>query len=281
MRNFQNCTAVVTGAGSGIGRALALRLAGMGANLAVCDINGSALDDTAEMLGAFDIKVRADAVDVTDQEVVMNYAKSVQDDFGHVNLVINNAGAALNGEFSKLSLEDIGWQMDVNFWGVAHGTKAFLPILEQAEWGHIVNISSIFGMVSVPGNSAYNASKFAVRGMTEALRHELKMAGSTVSCTTVNPGGVKTNIVRNARTGRNNGFMGGRSKDEMITNFDKLARTTPEKAAKIILTGAAKDKMRVLVGFDAWLVDKIQRLFPTLYFPVMVKVLGYGKELVE
>ena len=278
--DFSGAVAVITGAGSGIGRGLALNLAEQGAHLALCDISQSGLDETKAMIGE-KVRVRTDLLDVTNRDAVFAYAKDIQEDFGKVNLVFNNAGAALNGEFEKTGLDDFDWQMDVNFGGVLNGTKAFLPILEQAEWGHITNISSIFGIVAAPGNSAYNASKFAVRGMTECLRLELEIAGSSVSATSVHPGGVKTNIVRNARSGRGNTFMNGRTKDEMAAGFDKLARTTADKAAKIILKGTAKNKKRILVGADAVVVDKVQRWFPTLYYPVMVKFFGYGKDLMD
>lgn len=271
MRDYKGAVVAVTGAGSGIGRALALQLAGEGANVAISDINSESLAGTSEMLAAFDVKVRADILDVTDEKVVFDYADAVRDHFGHVNMVINNAGAALSGDFSKASLDDFRWQMDINFWGVAYGTKAFLPILEQAEWGHIVNISSIFGIIASPSNSAYNASKFAVRGMTEALRIELDQAGSSVSCTCVHPGGVKTNIARTARVVKTNDPE-AKSADELADNFDKLARTTPEKAAQVILKGAARNKKRVLVGGDAKLLDKMQRLLPTRYAGVLAAI---------
>ncbi|NNE58478.1 MAG: SDR family oxidoreductase [Hellea sp.] len=278
--NFNDAVAVITGAGSGIGRALAIGLAGQGAHLALSDINQSGLDETAALIGD-KVKIRTDLLDVTNRKAMFEYAEMVQAHFGKVNLVFNNAGSALNGEFTRTGLGDFDWQMDVNFGGVLNGTKAFLPILEQAEWGHITNISSIFGIIAAPGNSAYNASKFAVRGLTECLRIELGQAKSTVSCTSVHPGGVKTNVVRNARSARGNTFMGGKTHDEMVKNFDKLARTSPEKAAAIILKGTAKNKKRVLVGTDAKIIDKIQRLFPTVYFPIMVKLFGYGKDLME
>ncbi len=271
MRNYNNSVAVITGAGSGIGRALSIHLASSGADVAISDINSDSLQETADMLSTFDVRVLASVLDVSDEVAVFEYAQSVQDHFGRVNLVINNAGAALSGDFAKTSLEDFKWQMGVNFWGVAYGTKAFLPILEQAEWGHIVNISSIFGIIASPGASAYNASKFAVRGMTEALRIELDAAGSSVSCTCVHPGGVKTNIVRKARTVRDNS-PGAKSKEELAAHFDQVAKTTPEKAAQVILKAAARNKKRVLVGADAWLLDKVQRLFPTRYAGVLDKL---------
>ncbi len=278
---FRDAVAVVTGAGSGIGRALALGLAARGAHLALSDIDANGLRETQKMLEAFDIKNRIDVLDVSQKDAMFAYAQMIKDHFGQVNLVFNNAGYALNGEFERTGLEDFERQMDVNFWGVAYGTKAFLPILQDADWGHITNISSLFGLIAAPGNSAYNASKFAVRGMTECLRIELKQAQSTVSCTSVHPGGVKTNVVRNAVSGRGNSFTGGRTKDEMVQNFDKLARTTPEKAAEIILRGTERDKMRVLVGMDCAIIDKIQRLLPTGYFAIMTRVFGYGKGFVE
>jgi len=277
---FKEAVAVVTGAGSGIGRALALELAKRGAHIAISDINETGLGETANMIGEA-VKVRTDLLDVTNRKAMFAYAADVKDEFGKVNLVFNNAGAALNGRFDQTGLDDFDWQMDVNFGGVLNGTKAFLPILEQAEWGHITNISSIFGIIAAPGNSAYNASKFAVRGMTECLRIELEQSGSSVSCSTVNPGGVKTNVVRNARSAHGNTFMGGKTHEEMIQGFDELAKTTPEKAANIILNGTAKNKKRILVGTDAKIIDKIQRLFPTVYFTIMNKTIGWGKDLMD
>ncbi len=279
--DFKNAVAVVTGAGSGIGRALAIGLAARGTHVAISDINQDALQETLAMLDAFDVKTRADFLDVTNQDDVFRYANTIQDHFGSVNLVFNNAGAALNGEFSRVNLDNFAWQMDVNFWGVAYGTKAFLPVLEQSEWGHITNISSLFGLVSSPGNSAYNASKFAVRGMTEALRIELDLAKSSVSCSCVHPGGIKTNIVRNARPGRGNTFIGGKTRDEMVAGFDQVAHVTPERAAEVILRGTQKNKKRILIGKDAWIIDKIQRLLPTRYFEIMRGVFGFGKGLVD
>lgn len=278
--DFNDAVAVVTGAGSGIGRALAVELASRGAHLALSDINEDGLAETASLIGD-KVQIRTDRMDVTNRDAMFAYAAVIKEEFGKVNLVFNNAGAALNGRFDQTNLEDFDWQMNVNFGGVLNGTKAFLPILEQAEWGHITNISSIFGIIAAPGNSAYNASKFAVRGMTECLRIELQQSGSSVSCSTVNPGGVKTNVVRNARSAHGNTFMGGKTHEEMIQGFDELAKTTPEKAAKIILDGTAKNRKRILVGADAKLIDKIQRLFPTAYFPIMNKTLGWGKDLMD
>lgn len=277
MRNFNNCVAVVTGAGSGIGRALALDLASRGADLAISDINEKGLQETANLLEAFDVKVRADYLDVAKREDVFAYADAIQDHYGSVNLVINNAGAALNGEFRDTTVDDMIWQMDVNFWGVVYGTKAFLPYLERAEWGHIVNISSLFGLIGSPSTSLYNASKFAVRGLTETLRIELDASQSTVSASSVHPGGVKTSVARSARTVRTN-KPGAKTIEERADEFDQVARTTPEKAAKIILDGTAKNKMRILVGNDAKLIDKIQRVLPTKYAWFLQKIFGIGSD---
>lgn len=277
MRDFKNCVAVVTGTGSGIGRALALNLASRGANLAISDINEDGLQATAKMLEAFDVKVRADYLDVSKRDDVFAYADAIQEHFGVVNLVINNAGAALSGEFRDTPVDDMIWQMDVNFWGVAYGTKAFLPYLERAEWGHIVNISSLFGLIGSPNTSIYCASKFAVRGMTETLRIELDADNSTVSATSVHPGGIKTNVARSARAVRTN-KPDAKTVDERADEFDKLVRTTPEKAAEVILNAAAKNKMRVLVGPDAKLIDKIQRLMPTKYAWFLEKIFGVGED---
>lgn len=277
MRDFKDCVAVVTGTGSGIGRALALNLAARGANLAISDINEAGLQETVKMLEAFDVKVRADYLDVSKRDDVFAYADAIQEHYGVVNLVINNAGAALNGEFRDTPVDDMVWQMDVNFWGVVYGTKAFLPYLERAKWGHIVNISSLFGLIASPSTSLYNASKFAVRGLTETLRIELDADNSSVSATSVHPGGIKTNVARSARSVRTN-KPGAKTIDERADEFDKLVRTTPEKAAEVILKAAAKNKMRVLVGPDAKLIDKIQRLLPTKYAWFLEKIFGIGKE---
>ena len=268
-RSFKDAVAVITGAGSGMGRTLAIQLAEEGAHLALSDINLESVQETKTMLAEAGVNIRADLLDVTNKDAVFAYAEDVQKEFGKVNLVFNNAGAALNAPFEKMTIEDFKWQMDVNFWGVAYGTKAFLPILEQAEWGHIVNTSSLFGLVASPTNSAYNASKFAVRGMTECLRMELDQKDSNVSITSVHPGGVKTNIVKLARTSQNNTFLDGKSREEAVARFDELAITTAEKAASIIIEGVRKNKKRVLVGPDAKFMDKVQRLMPEGYQKVM------------
>lgn len=266
MRELSNCVAVITGAGSGIGQALALQLAERKASLAISDVNAAALESTARMLETKDINLHVQTLDVSDREAVFAYAETVAEHFGEVNLVINNAGVGLaSGSLQSTSIDEFEWLMRVNFSGVLYGTKAFLPVLEKASWGHIVNLSSLFGLIGVAGQSAYNSSKFAVRGLTEALRNELELSDSNVSATSVHPGGVRTNIARNSRLGE---LLGDAEKavfEKRGDDFEKFAKTTAESAAAQILLGVEKNKRRVLVGTDAKLMDRVQRLFPNKY----------------
>lgn len=255
MQGFAGKVAVVTGAGSGIGQALAIELARSGAKLAISDVDVDGLAGTEERLKAIGAPVRTDRLDVTEREAFLAYADAVNDHFGTVNQIYNNAGIAFNGDVEISQFKDIERVMDVDFWGVVNGTKAFLPHLIASGDGHVVNVSSVFGLFSVPGQAAYNSAKFAVRGFTEALRQEMILAGHPVKVTTVHPGGIKTNIVRNMTA------VEGFDKDEMVQTFDKrLANTSPQKAARIILDGVRKNKARVLVGPDAKVLDIIVRL---------------------
>ena len=275
MNKFKGCGAVVTGAGSGIGKALAIRLVDAGARVAISDINAETLQQTRDELIERGGTLFAVRLDVADREAVFAYAETVEQQLGTVNLVINNAGVALgSGPLWENSLEDFDWLMNINFQGVLAGTKAFLPILEKADWGHIVNISSIFGIVGVPTQAAYNASKFAVRGMTEALRQELKIANSHISCTSVHPGGIATNIARSARIVDPAGGDTEILRQTAADNFDQLARTSADTAAKKILRAVEKDKYRLLIGMDAQIVDKLQRLFPNRYGKILNWVIG-------
>jgi hypothetical protein len=254
MEGFAGKVAVVTGAGSGIGQALALELGRSGARTAISDVNTEGLAATEEQLKAIGVPVKADRLDVTEREAFELYADSVVGHFGKANQIYNNAGIAFTGDIEVSQFKDIEKVMDVDFWGVVNGTKVFLPHLIASGDGHVINISSIFGLFSVPGQAAYNAAKFAVRGFTEALRQEMLVAGHPVEVTTVHPGGIKTNIARNMTT------VDGLDKDELAQIFDKkLASTTPEKAARIILDGVRKNKARVLVGPDAKVLDLIVR----------------------
>ena len=199
MKDFRDKVAAITGAASGIGRALAQDLAGRGTHLALCDIDEIGLAETVALCEGLGIKVTSQRVDVADRDAVFAWADQVVADHGKVNLVFNNAGVALGATIEAMSYEDFEWLMNINFWGVVHGTKAFLPHLKAAGEGHIVNVSSVFGLISIPSQSAYNAAKFGVRGFTDALRMELEVERCDVSSTTIHPGGIKTNIARNAR----------------------------------------------------------------------------------
>ena len=247
--------AVVTGAGSGLGRALACELAARGVRLALSDMDDIGLAETVRRAQRFGATVRADRLDVTDRPGVLAYADAVATQFGTVNLVINNAGIAFTGDVLELAFTDIEHVMDVDFWGVVNGTKAFLPHLIDSGDGHLVNISSLFGLMGTPSQGAYNAAKFAVRGFTEALRQEMLIARHPVQVTCVHPGGVKTAIARNA------GAVPGRDAAALGEFFgNRLARMSAERAARTILRGVERGRARVLVGIDAWLLDVLVRL---------------------
>jgi NADP-dependent 3-hydroxy acid dehydrogenase YdfG len=269
MEGFAGKVAVVTGAGSGIGQALAIELARSGAKVAISDVNTEGLAQTAERLQAIGASVKSDRLDVTEREAFLAYADEVNEHFGKVNQIYNNAGIAYTGDIEISQFKDIERVMDVDFWGVVNGTKAFLPHLIASGDGHVVNISSIFGLFSVPGQSAYNSAKFAVRGFTEALRQEMALAGHPVKVTTVHPGGIKTAIARNATAAE------GVDVTELAEFFDKrLASTSPQRAARIILEAVRKNKARVLVGPDAKALDLIVRATGSGYQRLFAAVLG-------
>src|SRR5258707_4638669 len=235
MEGFAGKVAAVTGAGSGIGQALAIELARSGASVAISDVDAEGLAATEAQLKAIGAPVKADRLDVTEREAFELYADAVKAHFGKVNQIYNNAGIAFVGDIEVSQFKDIEKVMDVDFWGVVNGTKVFLPHLIESGDGHVINISSVFGLFSVPGQAAYNAAKFAVRGFTEALRQEMTAAGHPVKVTTVHPGGIKTDIARNMTT------VEGLDKDELARTFNKkLARTPPGKAARVILYAAPK-----------------------------------------
>ncbi|CAB4551946.1 unannotated protein [freshwater metagenome] len=271
---FLGSVVAVTGAGSGIGRALAQELTQRGANLALADIDTDGLAETvllceSAMNSKAATKVTASVLDVSDREAVEAWAAQVEEEHGRVNMIMNNAGVALSATVAAMSYEDFEWLMNINFWGVVYGTKAFLPYLKESGAGHVVNISSVFGLVSIPTQSAYNAAKFGVRGFTDALRMELEIEQSGVSCTTVHPGGIRTNIARNARTDGSVLSISGTAQ-ELADNFDRLTLTTPEKAARQILKAVERNRRRVLVGPDAKVFDLVSRLPAPLYQRVLV-----------
>ena len=252
--------AVITGAGSGIGRALAYELARRGAKLALSDVDVAGLGETARHARVIGAHVHEQRLDVTDRDSVLAYADDVVAEYGVVNIVVNNAGVAFTGDIEQMSFGQIERVMDVDFWGVVNGTKAFLPQLIASGDGHVVNISSLFGLLAMPSQSAYNAAKFAVRGFTESLRQEMLIAKHPVKVTCVHPGGIKTAIARNA------GTIAGINQAEFAAFFDnKLAKTTAESAAKTITRGIAGNHPRVLVGLDAKLLDGLVRLIGARY----------------
>jgi len=258
MKQLEGKTAVVTGAGSGIGRELAKELSNKGCNLALSDINELALTETASMLTGSG-KVQTWKFDVSDRAAMATFAKETIEAFGAVDIVINNAGVALTGTFEENSYDELEWIIGINLWGVIYGCKEFLPHLKTRPEASLVNLSSIFGIVSVREFSGYNITKFGVRGLSEALRLELRETNVTVTC--VHPGGIKTNIARSARSSK----RVGEELDAFVTSFEKNFITTPEAAAKAIVRGIQKKKKRVLVGADAHLVDRVARALPTSY----------------
>ncbi|GAA2775398.1 SDR family NAD(P)-dependent oxidoreductase [Saccharopolyspora taberi] len=251
--------AVVTGAGSGIGRAVALRLARAGAAVAASDVDESTVEETVRGCERIGARARAYALDVTDRDAVHGHAAQVAEDFGGVDLVLNNAGIALKAQVREMSEAQLRAVMDVNFWGVVHGSQAFLPHLIASGRGHLANVSSVFGFIGVPTQSAYNASKFAVRGFTEALRQEMLAERAPVYVSCIHPGGVRTNIARSAR-----GVADG-EREKVAKSFDSIARTTPQRAAEIIVDGISRRRARILVGPDAHVIDALPRVLGSGY----------------
>jgi NAD(P)-dependent dehydrogenase (short-subunit alcohol dehydrogenase family) len=261
--DYPGKTAVVTGAGSGIGRALSIELARRGANLAISDIDTGGLEGTVRLCEARGAKVEPYRVDVADRGAVLAHADQVVDTFGRVNLVINNAGVAVGGTIEETTFDDFDWLLGINLYGVINGTKAFLRHLIASGDGHLVNLSSVFGLIAPAYNGAYSTSKFAVRGFTEALRQEMIIAGHPVSVHSVHPGGIRTNIARNARMTLS--FRDARPGRDPALEFDRIARTNPDKAARTILAGVDANRARILVGPDAYLLAAIPRLFGVRY----------------
>ncbi len=257
---------VLTGAGSGIGRALVERLAAAGSALALADVDEAGLQQTAESLGKPSGKITTNVVDVAEEAGMSAFAQEVAARFGRLTLLINNAGVALHGNFEEISLDDFRWLMKINFWGVVHGVRYFLPLLKREPRAHVVNLSSVFGLVAPAGQAAYSASKFAVRGFTEALRHELEGSGVCVTC--VHPGGIRTPIARRSRLGA---AVPASTRDENVARFERLARTPPEAAAERILRGVERREPRILIGADAYQMDILQRLRPASYWKTLAR----------
>jgi NADP-dependent 3-hydroxy acid dehydrogenase YdfG len=266
--------AVITGAASGIGRALALQLNREGCELYLSDINPEGLKEMVCGLSRPDVAVDTQLLDVADKSAVHAWAERIGTERSHVDIVINNAGVALEATAEDGSYEDLEWLMGINFWGVVYGCKAFLPLLRRSSQGHLFNISSVFGIIGVPTQSAYNAAKFAVRGYTEALRQE--MEGTNVHVCCVHPGGIKTNIARAARTSSTR-----ISADERGEEFERVARTTPERAAQQIIAAMEKREKRLLIGLDARLISLASRLLPVSYTFVLSWLWGRERKLAQ
>ena len=270
MTQINGSAAAVTGAASGIGRALALELAARGCDLALADRDEAGLQSVAaEIAKTQQRKVSTHRPDVGEPDQIAEFAAAASAAHPKLNIVINNAGVALLGAFSEIEQAQMEWLFNINFWGTVHGTRAFLPILAKQPEAHIVNLSSIFGIIAPPGQTAYCAAKFAVRGFTESLRHELAMANSPVRLSVVHPGGVATNIVRNSRTGT--GITDNARRAQSIDRFDAVAKTTPTAAAQRIILGIEKNQPRILIGNDARFMDLLQRFRPATYWKVLAR----------
>jgi short-subunit dehydrogenase len=266
MKTLKDKVAAITGAGSGIGRATAILMASKGCHLGLADVNEAGLAETAEKCRQYGVKVTTKRVDVASREQVYAWADEVVRDHGLVNIIFNNAGVALGATVEDMQYEDCEWLMNINFWGVVYGTKAFLPHIKTAGDGAVVNVSSVFGLIAVPTQSAYNAAKFAVKGFTEALREELDIEGSPIGVTCVHPGGIKTNIARNARVTETPGMVDVKS----TRDFEKAFTTSPEDAAAAVVGAILKNKRRLLIGTDARVIDLVQRALPTAYQTLLV-----------
>ncbi|CCE08057.1 putative short-chain dehydrogenase [Bradyrhizobium sp. STM 3843] len=264
-------TAAITGAASGIGRALAHELAARGCDLALADRDEAGLASLADEIARSGRQVSTHRLDVSDAGAVAEFADAATRAHPALNILINNAGVALAGTFAEISQADMEWLFNINFWGVVHGTRAFLPHLARRPEAHIVNLSSIFGIVAPPGQSAYAAAKFAVRGFSESLRHELAVAQSPVRLSVVHPGGVATAIARNARMGQS--MTDNERRVQGIERFERFAKTTPRQAALRIIKGIERNEPRILIGSDARFMDVLQRLMPGTYWKVLAKQL--------
>jgi len=271
MKSFENRVAAVTGGASGMGRSLGVALAKRGCHVALSDVNEAGLEESARLARAYGTKVTTQRLDVADRDAVYAWADQVVRDHGRCNAIFNNAGVAFGSTAEGSKYEDMEWIFAINFWGVVHGTKAFLPHLRASGEGHVVNTSSLFGLLAFPGQSSYNATKFAVRGFTEALRIELEMTNAPVSATSVHPGGIKTNIARAARRCSSIEELGVKNDDSSAERFERLFRMTADDAAEVILRGVLKNQRRVLVGSDAKMFDALQRALPEKYHWLIVR----------
>ncbi|MEA3053155.1 MAG: hypothetical protein QOG72_2058 [Sphingomonadales bacterium] len=263
-------TAVITGAASGIGRGTAQALAKRGCNLAIADLNEEGLAETAALAETLGVKVSRHRLDVASKEAVAALPEAVLAAHGRADLLFNNAGVAIGGTFEQVAEEDFDWLMEINFWGVVRMTRAFLPLLRSSDRARIVNVSSIFGIIAPPGQTAYCASKFAVRAFSESLRRELEAEGAKIGVTVVHPGGVNTSIARNARPPRG---INDIDLDAQKQRFEKFLRMPPERAGEIIVAGVEKGRPRVLVGNDARFMAVVERMAPVSYWKILGRAL--------
>lgn len=276
MKNFNNKVAAITGAGSGIGQQLAVLLAKQGCHLALSDVNEQGLLKTLELIKDMGVRATLDKVNVANLEEVRAWAEKVEQEHGSINMIFNNAGVALGSTVEGASYDELEWIVGINFWGVVYGTKEFLPRIKKTGDGHVVNISSLFGLTAQPTQSAYNATKFAVRGFTESLRQELDIENCGVSALCVHPGGIRTNIANAAKMNDSLRAL-GMSPEKSARSFNKLLRCPPGEAARQILEAIQKDKRRLLIGNDAKAIDLIQRILPTGYQKVTAFATKLGK----
>jgi len=271
MKNLKGKTAVVTGAASGIGRALTLGLVQEGARVAAADRDEAGLAETMKLADKNAEEMKVYPLDVSDRKAFEALAEQIKKDFGGADIIINNAGVNHDGNFLHSPLEDMEWIFSINYWGVVYGTRAFLPLLLDNKESSLVNVSSLFGLVGVRKQSAYCATKFAVKGFSESMR--LELAGTGCAVTTVYPGGIKTNIVRNARIKKSDRDATSEEQEKFVAMFDRIAKTSPEEAASVIIQGIKKKKPRVLIGSDAKMAAAIQRIFPGRYEKIFAKLM--------
>lgn len=276
MKNFKNKVAAITGAGSGIGQQLAVLLAKQGCHLSLSDVNAQGLAQTVELLEKSNVRVTTQKLDVADRDAMKAWAADTVQNHGSVNMIFNNAGVALGSTVEGASYEELEWIVNINFWGVVYGTKEFLPLIKKSGEGHVINISSLFGLTAQPTQSAYNATKFAVRGFTESLRQELDIENCGVSALCVHPGGIRTNIANAAKMNDSLKAL-GMNPEKSAKTFNKLLRCPPEEAARQILEAVQKDKRRLLIGNDAKTLDLIQRVLPTGYQKVTAMATTWSK----
>lgn len=278
MKNFKNKVAAITGAGSGMGQQLAVLLAKAGCHLSLSDVNEKGLAETVELVKPYNVRVTSQKVNVADRNQMKQWAEATVQNHGSVNMIFNNAGVALGSTVEGASYEDLEWIMGINYWGVVYGTKEFLPYIKKSGEGHIINTSSLFGLTAQPTQSAYNSSKFAVRGFTESLRQELDLEKCGVSALCVHPGGIRTNIANDARMNDSLRSL-GMNPEKSAKAFNKLLRMPAEEAAQQILDAVLKDKRRLLIGNDAKTLDIIQRILPTGYQKITGFATKFSKKL--